>query len=198
MTGAVPDLGEPIKAANDAAPLAEPAPVSPFPALVVGAEEIGCDHLAPFSFVFDTPIREGVHCYVQFTTHCFSDKYDPERHPENVVVVDERGQLRCFDRDRYELSKGLEALIRGLPGNKVYQTPESNFAIITMQDGREYRVFFNVRRDSKKKIKLYVESAYPPDAERFQVVPATAYQKVRFVALVDKVLSNEKLVFKGR
>lgn len=200
MTGAVPSPGVAVElAANDAAPPAELAPASPFPALVVGPEVFACDHLAPFSFSFETPIRKaGVHCYVQFSTHCFSDKYDPERHPENVVVLDERGQIRCFDRDRYELSKGLKALIEGLPGSKVYQTPESNFAIITMQDGREYRVFFNVRRDSKKKIRLYVESAYPPDAEKFQVAPATSYQKVRFVALVDKVLSNEKLVFKGR
>lgn len=194
MTGATPDPGGAVQpAANDA-----PPPAGPLPAPVVGANAVGCEHLAPFSFTFDTPIRQGVHCYVQFSTHCFSDKYDPDRHPENVVVVDERGQLRCFDRDRYELSKGLEALIRSLTGTKVYQTPESNFAIITMQDGREYRVFFNVRREGKKKAKLYVESAYPPDAERFQVVPATAFQKVRFVALIDKVLSHEKLVFKGR
>lgn len=196
MTGAIPHPGAANEApANDAPP---PAPASPFPALVVGTKEIGCDHLAPFSFTFDTPIRQGVHCYVQFSSHCFSDKYDPDRHLENVVVVDERGQIRCFDRDRYELSKGLEALIRSLPGNKVYQTPEANFAIITMQDGREFRVFFNVRRDAKKKVKLYVESAYPLDSERFQVVLATNFQKVRFVALIDKVLSNEKLVFKGR
>jgi hypothetical protein len=165
---------------------------------VVGAEHIGCDHLAPFGFTFDTEARKGVHCFVQFSTHCFSDKYDPERHPEHVVVVDERGIPRCFDRERYELSKGLEALIRTLPQSRVYQTPEANFAIITTQDGREYRVYFNVRRDAKKKLRLYVESAYPPDAERFDVALATSYQKVRFVVLVDKVLSNERLVFKGR
>jgi hypothetical protein len=198
MIGTAPEWGVVAEVpANDAAPAA-PAPASPFPAMVVDAEEVGCDHLAPFSFTFDTPIRQGVHCFVQFSTHCFSDRYDPGRHPENIVVVDERGQMRCFDRDRYELSKGLEALIRSLPGSKIYQTPESNFAIITAQDGREYRVFFNVRRDAKKKVRLYVESAYPPDAERLQVVPATNFQKVRFVALIDKVLSNEKLVFKGR
>lgn len=200
MTGAATSPGVAVElAANDPTAPVEPAPASPFPALVVGLDTFGCDHLAPFSFSFPTPIRPaGVHCYVQFSTHCFSDKYDPERHPENVVVVDERQQVRCFDRDRYELSKGLKALVEGLPGSKVYQTPESNFAIITMQDGREYRVFFNARRDSKKKIRLYVESAYPPDAEKFQVAPASSYQKVRFVALVDKVLSNEEPVFKGR
>lgn len=157
------------EAANDAT-----RPQSPFPALVVGAEEICCAHLATFSFTFDTPARQGVHCVVQFTTHCFSDRYDPARHPENVVVVDERGERRCFDRDRYDLSKGLADLIRGLPGMRVHQTPESNFAIITTRDGREYRVFFNVRKLGKKKLRLYVESAYAPDAERFKVAPASA------------------------
>lgn len=195
MSDTAPDPHSVMEVANDETPAAAP---SPFPALVVQAQEVGCDHLAPFRFVFDTVTRQGVHCFVQFTTHCFSDKYDPARHAENIVVIDERGQLRCFDHDRYELSKGLEALIRNLPGNRVYQTPESNFAIINMQDGREYRVFFNVRRLGKKKVRLYVESAYPPDAERFQVVPATAYQKVRFGLLVDRVLSNEPLDFRGR
>lgn len=197
MTGASPDagVGEEL-AANDQAET--PKPASPFPALVVGKESIDCDHLAPFSFTFDTPIRKAVVCVVQFTTHCFSDKFDAARHPENVVVADERGELRCFDRDRHELSKGLEALIRSLPANRVYQTPESNFAIITMQDGREYRAFFNVRRLGKKKLRLYVESAYSPDAESFKVLPATVYQKVRFVILADRVLSNVPLDFRGR
>jgi hypothetical protein len=197
MTAGIP-VPEAAQEAVDNDQAAPPAPASPFPALVVGAEHIGCDHLAPFGFTFDTEARKGVHCFVQFSTHCFSDKYDPERHPEHVVVVDERGIPRCFDRERYELSKGLEALIRTLPQSRVYQTPEANFAIITTQDGREYRVYFNVRRDAKKKLRLYVESAYPPDAERFDVALATSYQKVRFVVLVDKVLSNERLVFKGR
>ena len=174
------------------------AAASRFPAVVVGDEEISCDHLAPFSFVFDTPARKAVRCFVQFTTHCFSAKYDAMRHPENAVVIDERGKMRCFDLDRYALSKGLVALICGLPGSRVYQTPESNFAIITMQDGREYRVFFNVRRSAKKKVRLYVESAYSPDAKRFQIVPTSAYQKVRFGILIDKVLSDERLEFRGR
>ena len=195
MTDATSESGaEPEAAVNDP----EVAAVSPFPALVVGKESVVFDHLASFSFSFDTPVRKGVRCVVQFTTHCYSDKFDPGRHPENVVVPDERGVLRCFDQDRYDLSKGLEALIRNLPGNKVHQTPESNFAIITMQDGREYRVYFNIRRLRKKELRLYVESAYAPDAESFKVLPATVYQKVRFVILVDKVLSNEPLIFKGR
>lgn len=186
---------------SDVAPAAadaEPPPKSPFPALVVGKESVGFEHLTTFSFSFDTPTRKGVHCVVQFTTHCFSDKHDPERHPENIVVVDERGELRCFDQDRYDLSKGLEALIRGLPTSKVYQTPESNFAIITMASGREYRVYFNVRRLEKNKLRLYVESAYAPDAEKFNVLPTSVYQKVRFGILADKVMSNQPLKFRGR
>jgi hypothetical protein len=196
MTG--PSAKPETAAQDQAAANDEASPASPFPALVVGAEEICCDHLATFSFSFDTPARKGVHCVVQFTTHCFSDRFDPARHPENVVVIDERGERRCFDRERYELSKGLADLIRGLPGMRVHQTPESNFAIITTRDGREYRVFFNVRKLGKKKLRLYVESAYTPDAERFNVAPASAYQRVRFGILCDKVLSGEKLVFKGR
>jgi len=195
MTDATSEPGaEPEAAANDLTVAA----ISPFPALIVGKNSVAFDHLAAFDFTFDTPIRKSVRCVVQFTTHCFSDKYDATRHAQNVVVPDERGVLRCFDQDRYDLSKGLEALIRSLPGKKVHQTPESNFAIITMQDGREYRVYFNIRRLRKKELRIYVESAYAPDTESFNVLPATSYQPVRFVILADKVLSNEPLVFKGR
>jgi len=171
---------------------------SPFPRVVVDKQSVDFDHLATFSFSFDTPTRKGVHCVVQFATHCFSDKHDPARHPENVVIVDERGVHRCFDQDRYDLSKGLAALIRALPGNRVYQTPESNFAIVTTASGREYRVYFNVRRLEKRKLRLYVESAYAPDAEQFKVLPVTAYQRVRFVILVDRLLANQPLAFHGR
>jgi len=150
--------------ANDAAaPIGDARSTSPFPALVVGEQDVDLSHLAEFDFSFNTLSGKTVYCFVQFTTHCFSDRYDAARHPEHVVVVDERGNPRCFDADRYELSKGLKTLITGLPGVRVYQTPESNFAIITMQDGREYRVFFNIRKIAKNKMRLYIESAYAPD-----------------------------------
>ena len=174
------------------------AAVNPLPALFVGKENAGLDHLASFSFSFDTPTRKGVHCFVQFTTHCYSDKFDPGRHSENVVVLDERDMKRCFNQDRYDLSKGLKELIRDLPKIRVHQTQESNFAIITMQNNREYRVYFNVHRLRKKALRIYVESAYAPDPERFKVPAAAVYQKVRFLILVDKVLNKERLTFKSR
>ncbi len=196
MSEPEPDDASGPEPANDT-----PAPAvgraSPFPALVVGKQDVDLDHLAEFDFSFKTLSGKTVYCFVQFTTHCFSDRYDAARHAEHVVVVDERGIPRCFDADRYELSKGLKALITGLPGVRVYQTPESNFAIITMQDGREYRVFFNIRKIAKNKVRLYIESAYAPDPERFPV-PATVFQKVRFLILVDKVLKGERLEFRGR
>ncbi len=195
-TEPAPQTEEPA-AAND--PQATP---SRFPALVVGKDTVGFEHLNDFVFTFDTDERRGVTCTVQFSTHCFSDRYDQDRHAHHVIVVDERRQQRCFDQDRYELSKGLKALIEALPVTKVYyQTHESNFAIITMADGREYRVYFNVRRSSgKNTVRLYVESAYAPDAENFAVTPkrARSHQPVRFKVLVDKVLKGEKLKFARR
>ena len=187
------------QAANDGdTPVASAERVRPFPALVVDQAEIAFDHLSEFDFSFEGLSGQTVYCFVKFTTHCFSDRYDAARHPANVVVVDEHGVHRCFDADRYELSKGLKALIAGLPGNKVHQTPEANFAIITMQGGREYRVFFRIKKIGKNKVRLYVESAYAADPARYKVVPASVYQKVRFLLLVQKVLKGEALTFKGR
>ncbi|MBU1538454.1 MAG: AAA family ATPase [Alphaproteobacteria bacterium] len=116
-----------------------------------------------------------------------------------ITVFDDRGVERCFDQERYDLSKGLRALLAGLPGTKVYQTPEANFAIITTRSGREYRVFFNVRKmEQKKRLRLYVESAYSPDSERAIPAPVTAYQRVKFNLLCDTILDGKPAKFHGR
>jgi len=184
-------------AANDAAaPIGDLRP-NPFPAIMADGSEICFRHLSEFSFTFDTQRRKGVTCNVVFSTHCFSDKYDPDRHSENVEVIDEGQKVRCFDKDRYELSKCLMGVLLALPGSRVHQTPETNFAIITTQDGRDYRVFFNVRKNSRRAFRLYVESAYAPD-HRKPVTPASHYQKVRFIVLVDTLLDGKPLKFNGR
>lgn len=195
-------VGSEADASQPAMPIGQQAPTAaagPFPPLSINEKDIDLTHLHEFSFTFDTAKRTGVQCFVTFSTHCFSDKYDSGRHPTHVPVFDDRGVERCFDEERYELSKGLRSLLSSLPSSKVYQTRESNFAIITISSGREYRVFFNIRKmNQKKRLRLYVESAYPPDAERAIPTPVTAYQKVRFNLLCDTVLDGKSTKFQGR
>lgn len=194
-----PAAGEVVAMANSTTMAQSQAAESPFAPLSVNGAAVDLTHLHEFSFTFDTGKRQGVMCFVTFSTHCFSDKYDPDRHPAKVTVFDDRGVERCFDQERYDLSKGLRALLAGLPGTKVYQTPEANFAIITTRSGREYRVFFNVRKmEQKKRLRLYVESAYSPDSERAIPAPVTAYQRVKFNLLCDTILDGKPAKFHGR
>lgn len=204
-TAAEPQPSAPTPVASSAvsdAALQAAAGVSlagPFAPLAIDGVAVDLRHLEAFSFTFDTGRRQGVQCFVTFSTHCFSDKYDPDRHPTQLPVFDDRGVERCFDQERYELSKGLRGLLSGLPGSKVYQTREANFAIITTSSGREYRVFFNIRKmEQKKRLRLYVESAYPPDAERGIPTPVAAYQKVKFNLLCDTILDGRPANFHGR
>lgn len=188
-------VSSPLKAVQQA----QAAVAGPFAPLSIDGANIDLTHLHEFSFTFDTIKREGIQCFVTFSTHCFSDKHDPDRHPVHVPVFDDRGVERCFDQERYELSKCLRDLLSGLPGSKVYQTREANFAIITTNSGREYRVFFNIRKmEQRKRLRLYVESAYAPDSERAIPTPPTAYQKVKFNLLCDTVLDGKPTKFHGR
>jgi hypothetical protein len=170
-----------------------------FPPLLVGESLIDLTHLEPFQFAMPTTARpKGAVIDVRFSNHCYSDAYDPERHPDDIDVWD-RGQRRAFDQGRYDLSLGLRAAIRELPASIVYHTPEANFVRIVApgNEALEYRIYFNVRQGggvADADVSLFVESAYHPD-ERKQALKRAQMTKVKFTLLVDKAIRGEKLRF---
>jgi hypothetical protein len=171
-----------------------------FPTLLVGGATVNFDHLEPFQFEMVTQARpKGAVIDVRFSNHCFSVAYDADRHQADVVDVWDRGQRRVFDQERYELSRGLRAIIEGLPSAPVFQTPEANFVRIVAPGGNgpeEYRVYFNARRDRERgcDVSLFVESAYAPDCQS-AVLKTAQLTKVRFAVLIDKTIRGEKLRF---
>jgi hypothetical protein len=174
-----------------------------FPPLVVAGQPIDLTHLEPFQFVMPTTARpKGAVVDVRFSNHCYSDAYDPERHPDPVDVWD-RGKRRVFDQGRYDLSLGLRAAIEVLPASNVYHTPEANFVRIVAPGNEtlEYRIYFNVRQGGGgpvgADVSLFVESAYRPD-QRKQVLKPAQMTKVKFALLVDKTVRGEKLRFQYR
>src|SRR5690348_11834209 len=90
----------------------------------IASKKYDLRHLKAFAFRFDALRTKNVNCYVQFSTHCYSDRYDPLRHAHNFVVVDQHGAERCFDLERYALSLQLPSIIQQLPGSNVFQTYE--------------------------------------------------------------------------
>jgi len=173
-----------------------------FAPLLVAGQTIDFAHLEPFQFTIATTARpKGAVVDVRFSNHCFSDAYDPARHPNPVDVWD-RGQRRAFDQSRYDLSRGLKPIIEALPAASVFQTPEANFVRIVPpgDDAQEYRIYFNVKRGGgavDADVSLFVESAYYPDGRKPLLKPSQM-TKVKFALLVDKTVRGEKLRFQYR
>lgn len=144
---------------------------------------------------------KGVGIYVQFSSHCYTETHDPDRHGKDVHTVWDRQTLRAFCPERYALSKALPELIGKLPGSKVFQTYETNYLKLGERaDGKagEYRAYFNLKPANGIKdaeLRLYVESAYAPTPAKIAAQPVYKLQKVRFTVLVDKTLKGEAVKF---
>jgi hypothetical protein len=166
--------------------------------LVVDGKRLDFGHLEPFEFPCATAERpQGAIIGVRFSNHCFTETYDPQKHEGRPIHMDGNRQ-RAFCPVRFSLSVQLPELVRALPEGHVFMTPETNYVRVELDDGIEYRMFFNMRRAANgdgHDIRMYVESAYRPDAG---ALSTSRMQKVRFKVAVDKLLRNEKLRFKPR
>jgi hypothetical protein len=83
--------------------------------------------------------------------------------PREIEYGDGR-EVRLFDEERWEVSKQLPNLIRGI--SKCYHTADGNFFLIEKIVNRKpvsYYVFFKVSRSSGGSLNLFVNSAYVPD-----------------------------------
>ncbi len=110
----------------------------------------------------------------RFTNHVFSEKPYPGLIAlEREYDINDHGFNRQFSRERYECSRQLPAMMRGLPipGNKsLEQNANGNTWHVQyeMLDPRPgpYHVWLSIRRQSRSRnfgadIEMVVESAYP-------------------------------------
>jgi hypothetical protein len=172
-----------------------------FSPLLFAGEVISLDHLEPFHLMVPTQAKpSGVRIDVVFSNHCFSEVFDPARHVGPRVEIADGRVRRVFDKGRYQLSRALPEIVRGLPSAPVFQTPEANFVRIVIPvpaggPGTEYRMFFRLKKDGVvgADLKLRVESAYCPSPG--QALSTAFMSKVRFTVLVDKTLRGEPLKF---
>ena len=136
-------------------------------------------HLDPFQFeVSSTKVPRPLRINVRFTNHCFSEAFDPVKHPVDEPVIPDGQRRRAFCPDRYDLSPGLPALIRGLaePAARVHETAtRRNWMHAALVEvpiaGTRYQIFFELRRTIPERRRLQdldmvVESAYPADPNR--------------------------------
>ncbi len=142
----------------------------------IGGRDHDLQHLQDSEVPFDIPATSGypeinAGMLVQYGSHCVSkgprhgERFDFAELGHDRLIVDEKGNERCFSLDRYEWSKNLPAVIESLPyGRPCFFTNRGNWLLIEILDshGRPqvYGVYFNLTRQSRNLLRLYVESAY--------------------------------------
>lgn len=136
-------------------------------------------HLDPFQFEANSvKVPRPLRINVRFTTHCFSEAFDPARHSADEPAIMDGQRRRAFCPDRYALSPRLPDLIRRLanPGARVHETAARRnwmygATVEIPVAGTRYQIFFELRRTVPERRRLQdldmvVESAYPADPSR--------------------------------
>ncbi|RYE61127.1 MAG: hypothetical protein EOO82_02355 [Oxalobacteraceae bacterium] len=124
-----------------------------FQPLMLRGEVYDLAHLNPFQLrVPSKQVGRELSVNVRFTTHCFTQGYDPNLHPaDEMEIVDEGKRRRAFCAVRYGLSSNLPTAVQSLnhPQAKVRQTGSGRNWLhsITVEDETAfYHVFFEVHR----------------------------------------------------
>jgi len=165
--------------------------------LVIDGNFVDLAHLEPFEFqIIPTGLKDPATIRVAFNNHCFSEAFDAARHktplPTTHVAPHE---TRGFDPLRYELSKLLPAEVRAFDGKRVAQTRSGPLVRVTLNDGREYAIFFTLKKMKAWICEMFVMSAYPLDRPKHQVI---ATGEMKFNVAVALVLAGKKPKFPPR
>ena len=89
----------------------------------------------------------------------------------------------------------MPELVRSLDGKKIASTDRDNLVRIELMDGRDYGIFFTLRRESPRRCKLFVVSAYLLDRPRQSVVKTG---EMKFNTAVARVLKGQRPQFPPR
>lgn len=133
----------------------------------------------------------GLHC---FTRDCLPTDFEAWKYRDDREV-------RTFDFDRYELSKGLRQIIESMVTRQCRFAKHDNYASIEIvdDDGQksEYGIFFSIRKlkpsdrldpplePPQPQLLLVVQSAYRLDPDKPQPY---SNEKIHFNSLVGHVL----------
>jgi hypothetical protein len=143
---------------------------------------------------------------VRFTNHCYTEAFDPARHPTDGPWIMDGQRRRAFCPDRHALSNRLPGLIRLLanPGVRVHETASRrnwmhSVAVELPIDGSRYQIFFALRRtvpDRRRRqdLDMVVESAYPADPSRPEpnIVGRVSFLPLAGSPYVGKPVTNRR------
>ena len=177
----------------------------------IDGDDYDLSHLQDSVYAFTIAATKGyleinAEMLIQYSSHCVStgpargELFDFEALGYDRLILDDRGNERCFCKARYTWSKHLPDIIRSLPGDrKCYFTGHQNWLSIEILDSQGvsqvYEVFFNLTRQGNKHLRVYVESAYVRTAENNIRRPSSFRKeaKVRGKVLLAKKLRNQPI-----
>jgi len=172
--------------------------MSYWPKLLIDGNEIDLSHLEPFDFQsLPRGSTTNARLQVRFNDHCFSRTF--EMATDNIahllpVAFCGKFEKRVFCTDRYRLSRHLPRFIKALGNKRIASTREGNLVRIEIPDGRQYAIFFTLRRIAAQEASLFVVSAYP--LERGKRPADTG--EMKFDIALAKILRSEKAKFPHR
>jgi hypothetical protein len=171
--------------------------------VVHDGKEVSIDHLAPMTITCPCPsIGRELKIDVSFANHCYTEKFVQGVHEiEQIILTEAEDRHRVFCPIRYELSYQLPDLISSLPNYRVHQTSQSRnyvFIVPLRIQNRPYEIYFMLQRaaaNSEADLRLTIESAYiDDDGSNVRKRP----NKIRFVVLAQKILTNQLVRFAAR
>lgn len=136
-----------------------------FKSKTIGGVEYKLPHLDSFVMpVVHDDISYRV--YVLFSCHCFTEEVQSWHSPDRRYV--HAGEVRSFDKIRYNMSLKLPGIIRGLSGHAAYLGKDKNYFVLRNTDllgnGPPYMIPFHVSRDRNRKrsdVFMRIQSAHP-------------------------------------
>jgi hypothetical protein len=162
--------------------------------LTVNGKPIDLSHLEPFQFaIVPTGFEFAVTINVYFFNHCFSEAFDEVVHKETLPTTHtSHNEKRAFNRSRYDLSKTLAGHIKNLNGKRISQARHETLIRVTLQDQRQYGIFFTLKKSGDAACDLFVVSAYLLDRPKAQIVVTG---EMKFNVAVAKIIEKKKLKF---
>ena len=143
---------------------------------------------------------------LQYSSHCVSRgpargaEFDFAEIGHAFRIIDERDIERCFCPDRCVLSENLPSIMESLSTDRpCFFTRYENWMTTEILDSqgiyRTYDVFFRVRHESSRFLRVYVESAYVRTEDSVIRRPShfTRGDKIRGKVLLAKKLRNEQI-----
>lgn len=133
---------------------------------------------------------------VIFSIHCFTRKIKPGENPDQSLLYADTRESRVFDFRRYELSKGLLAIVDGLHRRKCHHSGKGNFFVVEIvnQEGElmDYEIYFDATRSSERGVvNLYVQSAYVRDEAHRGNTPRK--KPIGFSIILFNILNNKPI-----